>query len=413
MRLLPIACALLLVLAGCGAAPGGQSPTAAPDATASPTSDTASTPTPTTGVTPDGDGVSIPNDGLPVDPDPVFERVLKLTGQDVEPPTVYTAESGELPPQGASPFYASLGITPPEERVGAAGAVTDPSTVYLFDPALRDEAVAERTLAHEFVHTVQFQMGWKSDLLSTLSADRRWTYDVRKTSRLVMEGTATHFENQYQRTYMPSTEPVTYTDRYRNASAWKRLVLAPYRYGAPYVESRLDSGTSLAAIHTDPPNSTEQVLHGSDDPITSLNVTAGEVGEWERTAGATQGELFLRIALRTELNKSAAVDAAEGWGNDRRVTYRRGESTATAWVLRWDDAANATEFERAFERYLDEKATPAGDVWTRPDGSTTYRLERANDRTVVVSLGNESFVRAANVTAADGARVTVGNASAA
>jgi hypothetical protein len=407
MRLLPIACALLLVLAGCGAAPGGQSPTAAPDATASPTSDTASTPTPTTGVTPDGDGVSIPNDGLPVDPDPVFERVLKLTGQDVEPPTVYTAESGELPPQGASPFYASLGITPPEERVGAAGAVTDPSTVYLFDPALRDETVAERTLAHEFVHTVQFQMGWKSDLLSTLSADRRWTYDVRKTSRLVMEGTATHFENQYQRTYMPSTEPVTYTDRYRNASAWKRLVLAPYRYGAPYVESRLDSGTSLAAIHTDPPNSTEQVLHGSDDPITSLNVTAGEVGEWERTAGATQGELFLRIALRTELNKSAAVDAAHGWGEDRRITFRKQNDTATAWVLHWDDAANATEFETAFDRFLDAKATRNGSVWQQDSGNATYRVVETNDETTVVFLGNETFVRSATVNATGEAQFDV------
>ncbi|MFD1525718.1 DUF2268 domain-containing putative Zn-dependent protease, partial [Halolamina salina] len=374
--------------------------------------DAAATPTPTAGVTPDGDGVLIPNDGLPVDPDPVFERVLNLTGQDVEPPTVYTAESGDLPPQDASPFYASLGITPPDERVGAAGAATDPSTVYLFDPALRDEAVTERTLAHEFVHTVQFGMGWKSDLLSTLSEDRQWTYDVRKTSRLVMEGAATEFEGQYQRAYMPSTEPVTYTDRYRNASAWNRLLLAPYRYGAPYVEERLAAGDDLAAIHTDPPISTEQVLHGTDDPIAPLNVTAGAVGDWERTAGATQGELFLRVALRTELNRSAAAEAAAGWGNDRRVTYERGEATATAWVLRWDDAANATEFERAFERYLDAKATRAGSVWTRPDGNVTYRLERASERTVVVYLGNESFVRAANVTAADGPRVTVGNASA-
>ncbi|QKY19067.1 hypothetical protein B4589_001265 [Halolamina sp. CBA1230] len=413
MRIAPIACALLLVLAGCGAAPGGPSPTAAPESTQSPTPEAEPSPTPSAGVTPDGNGVSIAGDRLAVDPDPVFERVLNLTGTDVRPPTVYTAESADLPSRGASSFYASLGITPPDERVGAAGAATDPSTVYLFAPVLGNETGVERTLAHEFVHTVQYRTGWMDDLLSSLSAGQQWTYDVRKTRSLVVEGAATHVEAQYRRAFMPSTEPVSYAERYREATAWNRLVLAPYRYGPGYVEERLDDGDDLAAIHTDPPNSTEQVLHGSDDPIAPLNVTADEVGEWERRTGATQGELFVRVALRTELNRSTAVDAAHGWGNDRRLTYDRGEATATAWVLRWDDAENATEFETAFERYLDAKATRNEGVWTREDGNTTYRLERVSDRNVVVYLGNESFVRAANVTTAAGPRVTIGNASAA
>ncbi|WP_435116172.1 hypothetical protein [Halolamina sp. C58] len=411
MRLAPIACALLLVFAGCGAAPAGPSPTATPEPTRTPTSDPAS-PTPSTGVTPDGDGVSIAADRLPVDPDPVFERVLNLTGQDVRPPTVYTADSADRPTPDAPRFYASLGITPPDERVEAAGAATGPSTVYLFEPALADERLAETTLAHEFLHVVQFSTDWRDTLVSALSEGRQWTYDVRKTRDLVVEGAATHVESEYRRAFMPSSEPLSYAGRYRNATAWNRLVLAPYRYGHVYVEERLDAGDELAAVHTDPPNSTEQVLHGTDDPITPLNVTAGAVGEWEHRGGATQGELFLRVALRTELNRSAAVDAAHGWGNDRRLTYERGEATATAWVLRWDDAANATEFATAFTRYLDEKATRTGGVWTQADGNTAYRLERVSERNVVVYLGNESFVRSATVTTADGPRVTVGNASA-
>lgn len=394
MRLAAVAAALLLVLAGCGGALGPRITATPDDGTERPTQ------------TPSADVMVIGGD-LPVDANLVFQRVLNLTGERVPGPVVYvenrSTEANELVAADRSQFRTALGVAPPNRSARLhpiAYTPTEGNSVELYDRAFGSERGLESTLAHEFTHVVQFQTEWDHSVWTVdpavgkgaISNDRELTY------RLVLEGAAEYVQYHYERQFLPEL-PNGLEQRsaaYANASAHERLLLAPYALGGQYVAERADSPRDLERVHRHPPESTEQVLHNSTDPVEDLTVTT-ETGNWRVETRDRQGELFLRIALRTELNRSTAVDAAAGWGEDRRLTFVRGNATATAWVLRWDDADNATEFERAFERYLDAKATERDGVWYQNDGNATYRLTQPSNETTAVLLGDEAFVRAATV----------------
>ncbi|NHX36659.1 MULTISPECIES: hypothetical protein [Halolamina] len=392
MRRAVFAC-VLLVVAGCG---GVVAPTPA-----------------------DGGPDEVAVEGeLPVDPTPVFERVVSLLDERADPPTV-TVETADESSTGPDlpRFWVALGVTPhsagdptgPHVRTHGATGV-DGESVTVYEWVLDEAGLTESTLAHEFVHVVQFQHGWdEAALRRQPRIDGDLSYDGATTYLLLREGAATYTQTVYERRYLRERQPAMahQAAAYGNASAYARLLLARYHYGAEYVAARADSPAGLEALHHDPPTSTEQVLHGSDDPVADLTVRVGPTSGWTERDRDRQGELFLRVALRTELNRSAAVDAAHGWGDDRRVTFVRNGEVGTAWVLRWDDAANATEFEAAFERFLDAKATRNGSVWYQDAGSATYRLQRVTNRTTVVYLGERSFVRAANARGERGSGVEI------
>ena len=416
MRLAPVACALLLVLAGCGAVTDQASPTP----TLTPTADEEpETPSPTPEI--DTNVISAYGSELPFDPTPIFLRVLNMTDERVDAPVVEVEEPGGSSPdifdRSTSSFRSALGIVPPERTNDSGvqlGAYTPSSgnSVHIYEGAFENETYARSTLAHEFVHVVQFREGWGSTVWSRQSGTASsLTHDGRLTYYLVLEGAASYVEQQYKQRFLP-TAPVLESygqAAYENASAHSRLNIARYVLGAQYVDDTVDSPADIERVHTEPPVSSEQVLHRNDDPVADLSVDANDVSSWEAEHERDrQGELFLRVALRTELNRSAAAAAAHGWGNDVRLTYEREDATGTAWVLRWDDARNATEFEDSFERYLGAKATRQGGVWKQGDGNATYRLQRVSEQNVVVYLGNESFVRAANATVEADSRVEVG-----
>jgi hypothetical protein len=392
MRRVAFVSALLLVLAGCGGGliPDGPSTDGPPAAT---------------------DTTDVPVEGgeLPVDATTVFRRVLNLTTEWVAPPTVvvesadHSSSAPDLPR-----FWLALGIRPhgesdptgPHVRTHGATGI-EGETVTVYEWVLDEPGLTETTLAHEFAHVVQFRNDWGERALRRQHrVDGEVSYDGATTYYLLREGVAVYVQTAYERQFLPERETAMahQAAAYENASAYARLLLARYHLGAEYVAERAASPADLAALHRDPPVSAEQVLHGSDDPVADLTVRTDDTGEWVERSRDRQGELFLRVALRTELDRSAAVAAAHGWGNDRRITFVRENETGTAWVLRWDDAANATEFEAAFERYLDAKATLADDVWQQDAGDATYRLQRVTNRTTVVYLGSESFVRSTNAT---------------
>ncbi len=397
MRRAALLSALLIVLAGCGGA-----------VTEPPDSETG---TPTATPTPETD-VQVIGGDLPVDATTTFRRVLNLTGERFEAPILYVdtpeqmaSSSSSMLDTGDSQFRAALGITPPAENesaVAAGYAPVDGNAVHLNQAILDSATDTEVTVAHEFVHVVQFRNDWQRSIWDVDPEVRGGTnYDDRFTYYLVLEGAATFVEQRYVAQFLPDLDGrmAPTLAEYENASAHERLNIARYALGAEYVTERVDSPRELKRVHRHPPDSTEQVLHNSSDPVETVTVTTTEMDNWTEQTRDRQGELFLRIALRTELNKSTAVDAAHGWGEDRRITFRKDNDTATAWVLHWDDAANATEFEAAFDRYLDAKATRNGSVWEQDDGEASYRVVEANDETTVVFLGNETFVRTATVNA--------------
>jgi hypothetical protein len=422
-----IACVLLVVLAGCGGvagAPDGTATTAEPEGTtAAPTTES---PEPTATATPvptrrpmsfdSNTTVEVVGGEYDGNATRIFRRVARIVGADVRAPTLVIQTPNEsdvaVVDDDRSPFRVSLGIVPAEPDSEAntglsLGAYTsgENDTVYLYRGSNGDDVL----LAHEFVHVIQGRMGWSEHVIDGLpTSDGNYTSDGIRTYRLLSEGGATYVEARYQERHTNPILNATQDQKYRYGSAegaLARLNIGRYHLGAEHVQRQVSTPRALGAVYEDPPISTEQVLHDTDDPIADLNVSV-VTDTWHEHSRDRHGELFVRAVLREELNRSAAVDAAHGWGVDERVTYERGNETGTAWALRWDDADNATEFETALDRFLDGRSVREDGLRHATDRNATYRVLRPTDETVVLLLGDESFVENATVRATPG-NVTV------
>ena len=423
-----VTCVLLVVLAGCGGVAGPSDGTATPDTTATPTAEPldetatdapeTATPVPTERPMSFESNTTVEVVGGEYDGNAtrIFRRVARIVGADVRAPTVVIQSPNEsdvrIYDDDRSPFRVSLGIVPAaqdaEPSTGLAlGAYTagENDTVYLYEGSNGDDVL----LAHEFVHVIQGRMNWSDRVIDGLrQPDGNYTSDGIRTYRLLSEGGATYVESRYQEHY---TNPILNASqnqkyRYQSAdSALEMLNIGRYYLGTEHVDRQVSSPRALGVVYESPPISTEQVLHDSDDPIADLNVSVAP-GAWREHSSDRHGELFVRAVLREELNRSTAVDAAAGWGVDRRVTYARGNETGTVWALRWDDAENATEFETALGRFLDERSVREDGLRHATDRNATYRVVRPTDETVVLLLGDETFVGAADVSGTT-ANVTV------
>jgi hypothetical protein len=143
------------------------------------------------------------------------------------------------------------------------------------------------------------------------------------------------------------------------APAWVRdSLLFSYFQGFDFcLKVRRQGGQKLLdrAFTTDPPRSTEQILHPEkwfgerDDPA----VLAGpdlsrELPGYRKAAEGELGEASLRTLLREALKKDEkAVAAAAGWDGDRFTVYEKEGRTVLVWLTEWDTEADAAEFRSA------------------------------------------------------------------
>jgi len=455
-----IACALCLLLAGC-AAPTAQQTTDAPGG-----SDAGVTTDAGVGVSTDEEAAEenrsavadrdIPVSGgsLPVAHEEIFARTTGLLWAQVAPPTLLVVKSPDEirsdtggPPTAdggsqARSFAGVMGIGGDDSGAGeqSDGEDTGDGTgdgsdgdagdegisVAAYAPSAKsvvvnervataaNERALERTLAHEFVHTVQFRQQAFARLQFALDVDGTPTRDTVLTYASVVEGAAVFVADAYDRRYLAGDwASITTTERYRSAPASVKYSIARYYFGSRYLDHRFDSPRNLSTVYDDPPTTTEQILHNDTDrsevPLSlSLSVEPGA----NRTRGEsdTYGELFTRIAVGTELNRTLAADAAAGWGTDRLVPVADDEGTRSfVWATRWDSPSEADEFAGAMETYLSSRANRSGEesrsatasppTWR--DGEVTFRTVRMSDETVVLLAGTESFVRGASVSGAN------------
>jgi len=457
-----IACALCLLIAGCTAptAPtrtttvesdataGPNATTEPPDASESADGSESATDSATNGTALE-DGISVSGGSLPVEHDRIFRRTTGLLGVDVSPPSVVLVRSateirGDTGGGGSAgenattrSFAGVMGIHGDASNADAGGeneseddgdeGEDDGVSVAAYTPSANSvvvnermtapgrESVLERTMAHEFVHTVQFRQGAFRRTQRALGVDRTPTRDTYLTYVSVLEGAAVYVAETYDRRYLPGDwATITDGERYRSSPANVKYRIARYYFGGRYLQHRYDSPANVSAVYDDPPETTEQLLHndteGFEDPR-SLNLSV-EPGR-NRTLGRTDtyGELFTRIALGSELNESRAADAAAGWGADRLSSVVGPNGTRSfVWATRWDSLAEANEFEAATGEYLDSRANRSGGVWRDSvgtnatgdssergsDESLAFRTVRTSDETVVLLAGTESFVSGAS-----------------
>jgi len=351
-----------------------------------------------------------------VDAGEEYRRLRTLLETNVSAPPSVTVLNDSTVPNGSGPAatpasFRAFGVeAAPAERGEPAyryvGATAATGQVRLY-PGDKPTALVRTVLVHEYVHYLQVQRGDDRRLREAL--DR--TTDARFVRRSVLEGVAVSVTDAYLRRHLPDAAP--------NAALYDRLAEvyprgtpswygnAMYRFGARYVDGRVDDPAAALSVVERPPRTSEQVLHGhapGTEPPRNLSVTvAAAESPWRSVGTDRMGEAFLLAAL-ADVSRERARTAAAGWGADRLVVLRRsGAANASyALVTRWDDAADAGEFRATYADALGARGEYTGDAW-RVDGRTTT-VERVGEETVVVLVGSETFVAG---TAVDGSGETV------
>jgi hypothetical protein len=401
---LVLALAVLFVTAGCQAPTQQDAPATTGDelTTDEPTTET-ETETESTDVGEETELVSVTDD-LPFRVTPVYDRVGRML--DVEeadrPNTAVRVEdpsqSGTLGTASTSGFTNLVGIEPlPSDGQSGGvqvGAITQGTQVTLYDHPNATVEWQENVLAHEFVHVYQTRLPTREGV---------GELDFRRNRAFLLsamvEGSAEYVQERYGIRYQNrSVDQTALADGWQNASAYVRWRVAPYEYGSRYFALRIDDPSRVPDVYENPPRTAEQVLHGygpDDERAKTLTATLnGSDSEFSKMRGTTKGELFVRLALSTELDWERAASASSGWGMDRLLSISSDDGLDTyAWVLRWDNPAEAAEFEDAFAEYD-----------ARNDAS--FRVESVTDETLVVYAGEQSFVENASA-AGNSSNVTI------
>ncbi|WP_435346310.1 hypothetical protein [Haloarchaeobius sp. HRN-SO-5] len=440
--LLALALALMLLVAGCNTTDQGPTdvestgtPTDASTTTLQNTATATETPTTTAmGDTEepceyrseDGDLVQVSGACLGFDANDVYLRILNMTGSDLdEGPSVRVLSPDETNPYtfdqfdfSNESFQAVMGIAPngtPEVYVaGYASPQPNPDGSVTVDVVMRyvdaddgagrpqNASEAEVTLAHEFLHAVQFYEGSQDRLASNLTNEGVNVGDVETA---LVEGSAVYFESEYQNQYMDREATSRNVSTWANSSAFSMYQLGPYVMGERYTRFRVDSTREFERLYDNPPISMEQIMHNrmpGEDPPKELAVERGPDSVWNHYSVSTRGELFLRSSLRAGVSGPDAAAGAEGWGADRVMVFQNqsyGESykKGFAWAIRFDDAGERSEFTSIFQDWLESRGPLQNGVYTM-DEDHTYRLVEVSDETVVVLAGHERFTTQAVAT---------------
>jgi hypothetical protein len=233
-------------------------------------------------------------------------------------------------------------------------------------------AEAKITYAHEYTHALQDA----AFTLKTLETDAVGEDDRSLARTALIEGDAT--QTMFLWALAGNLDPGELAQLGNQPApdtggtpTWMvDLLEFPYTLGLQWVGQVYQDGgfKAVDAAFTDPPGSTEQVIHydkwvAREKPIAvSIPDLAPALGPgWKRVASSPQGEAMLRVMLQFfDVSKADAEQAAAGWGGDRVAVYSGpNRAFSLAWRLAWDSAADATEFADAYAKVADALPFPA------------------------------------------------------
>ena len=225
----------------------------------------------------------------------------------------------------------------------------------------------ESVMAHELFHAIQDQE-WG---LAELVGEGAWISDVALAAQALIEGDALAVMMAYM---LQDPAAVTSDGMARSAIAmsmetatamnsgdvppavWGQLVF-PYVAGLKMIFELVEPGdwSPIDAMYTDPPRSTEQVLHPEryrdrDEP-TWISLDLGTIDGAERYMSDVLGEfmigeLFAQL-LDGSASRAACLRAAQGWDGDRLEAYQflaDPERDLLVWAFVWDSVEEASTF---------------------------------------------------------------------
>jgi hypothetical protein len=209
-------------------------------------------------------------------------------------------------------------------------------------PGRAGAAVAEMTLAHEYVHLLQDR---RYDL-ARMRDEAGATFDRGLALSALIEGDATETSTRYVGEYMDAADALALLVGAVLAGgaggadmppALAELTSFPYLSGAQFATELRAAGGQAAvdAAFADPPTTTEQVLHpekylaGQGALPVSLPPLADALGDgWEPLGDEVLGERLIELWF-TELGGPEAAAYAGGWGGD--AARLMGREAADGW----------------------------------------------------------------------------------
>jgi hypothetical protein len=309
---------------------------------------------------------------------------------------------------------AHLGLIPPktdlEEEVfdvleEQAGGYYDPDRDTFFVLGDMPRAAAPIIVAHELTHALDDQRYGIDRLLAEAEEDD----DRSGALEAVVEGSGTVVMTVFihRQIVAGKLDPksllafqeseVGKAERLKASPLFvQRSLIAPYILGMAFLLRgeliRIQTGgitpSDLDHAFSDPPRSTEQILHPEKywDPakldlprgVTLPDLSADLGPGWSRGGAGNLGELTLGLLTGVDPGDATSPDralerwtndASSGWGGDRWNLYRNADRAVTVLATSWDTEKDAREFEAGL---------------TLPSGATVRR----KGETVVVIAGD-------------------------
>lgn len=273
----------------------------------------------------------------------------------------------DLVPKGPVPF---------EVRTSAGIYVPEQEQLYVCTDRPESDGNAQVLLAHAYVHALQDQ---HFDLEAM--DDRTRTIDEELAAEALIAGDATLSTALYGHRELASADWNRLTDLIVEAEhpgysgqlganeAWHHLKRFPNHEGRLFVQQLFEAGgwDAVNRAYTDPPRSTEQILHPvryleqRDEPTRIIVPDVGQVlgAEWRQVLEETLGELVVGLYFHGELPEERSWQAAEGWDGDKLVVWEReGGPRVLVWRTAWDTSADAREFENSLVTFVEQRYFP-------------------------------------------------------
>jgi len=294
-----------------------------------------------------------------------------------------------------------LGAPPRDEgEVPGASPRFDAVTGRLWVPSFVPVEAQKVALAHEVAHAVADQrFGFRRLMEIAPDGRSRLSGDERRARLAVVEGDAmlTGLELLDPREdFLGAHELTALAGRLRAAGRDPAGGWTATLAGFTHVDGLLFVARARAhhpwktvdALWTDPPSSTEQVLHPEKYESCEAPVTL-EPSDLPALPGLgapvstdVAGELVVRAWLATAWAPEVAARAAAGWGGDRAAIYGVASGgtapdagappAALSWLTVWDDAGEAEDFARAarlvLQRMAEKDTHEDASEASRPDG---------------------------------------------
>ena len=255
----------------------------------------------------------------------------------------------------------------------------DPEERMLFIASWLPMSDQEPVMLHELVHALQDQ---HFDLQSRFREYRNSDNDdYLLAQQALFEGDATvvtlqftiepfkrHFSELPDLAFIMETQMESEMSKSPVLSATPRFLreslIFPYGYGASFIQEIWKQSPSWGAvnkIYSDPPASTEQIMHpekyyGTRDnpkPVNAAAKAAKLGAEWKISYKSVFGEFMLGQLLELHMNSDRAKRAAAGWGGDEVLLLENGAGQNAVWIeTEWDTAAAAEKFFDAMDEWF-------------------------------------------------------------